>query len=81
MQSPCCSRCRAHLCTVPPLPRPHLAHPPLPPCRRSQPFQLLSLFPRAYLLPRFLDAQRCQHVIDMATKRLAPSGARRGSHS
>lgn len=39
-----------------------------------QPAQLLSLFPRAYLFPKFLDAERCQKVIDMASKRLAPSG-------
>lgn len=36
--------------------------------------QLLSLLPRAYLMPKFLDKARCQHVIDMASKRLAPSG-------
>ncbi|KAI7843720.1 hypothetical protein COHA_002618 [Chlorella ohadii] len=39
-----------------------------------QPMQLLSLLPRAYLMPKFLDKARCQHVIDMASKRLAPSG-------
>lgn len=40
-----------------------------------QPQQLLSLHPRAYLLPRFVDAERCQKVIDIASRRLAPSGA------
>ena len=50
--------------------------PPLPPgCLHvPQPMQLLSLQPRAYLMPKFLDKARCQHVIDMASKRLAPSG-------
>lgn len=43
--------------------------------------QLLSLLPRAYLMPKFLDKARCQHVIDMATKRLAPSGESSGKHS
>lgn len=47
---------------------------PRPPVPRLQPTQLLSLYPRAYLLPKFLDKARCQHVIDMASKRLAPSG-------
>ena len=50
-----------------------LARRPRCPCG-LQPMQLLSLYPRAYLLPRFVDPARCQHVIDMATRRLAPSG-------
>lgn len=36
--------------------------------------QQLSLHPRAYLMPRFLTQGQCDHVIAMATKRLAPSG-------
>ena len=43
-----------------------------------QPMQLLSLLPRAYLMPKFLDPARCQHVVDMASKRLAPSGGQGG---
>ncbi|KAL4434033.1 hypothetical protein ABPG75_000474 [Micractinium tetrahymenae] len=39
-----------------------------------QPMQLLSLYPRAYLMPRFLSKAQCKHVIDMASRRLAPSG-------
>ena len=39
-----------------------------------QPMQLLSWYPRAYLWPKFLDKARCEHVIAMAKKRLAPSG-------
>lgn len=46
--------------------------------KKLQPVQLLSLLPRAYLMPKFLDKARCQHVIDMATKRLAPSGESSG---
>lgn len=39
-----------------------------------QPMQLLSLYPRAYLMPRFLSQKQCDHVIAMAERRLAPSG-------
>lgn len=39
-----------------------------------QPMQLLSLYPRAYLMPRFLSKEKCDHVIEMANARLAPSG-------
>lgn len=39
-----------------------------------QPFQLLSWYPRAYLLPRFIDAQRAQHIVALAERRLRPSG-------
>ena len=39
-----------------------------------QPMQLLSWYPRAYLWPKFMDKARCEHVIAMAERRLAPSG-------
>lgn len=39
-----------------------------------QPAQLLSVYPRAYLYPRFIDAERAQHIIDLAKNRLGPSG-------
>ena len=56
---------------------------PGPLCLRCglQPMQLLSLYPRAYLMPRFLSQKQCDHVIAMAERRLAPSGAppRRGA--
>lgn len=35
--------------------------------------QVLSWEPRAVFFPNFLDAARCQHIIDIASKRLAPS--------
>lgn len=39
-----------------------------------QPMQLLSWHPRAYLFPKFIDRDMAQHVIDLASSRLAPSG-------
>jgi hypothetical protein len=39
-----------------------------------QPMQLLSFYPRAYILPKFMDAKRCADVIGVAVKELAPSG-------
>lgn len=39
-----------------------------------QPFQLLSWYPRAYLYPSFMDPARAQHIVEIAKKRLAPSG-------
>jgi len=39
-----------------------------------QPMQLLSWHPRAYLFPKFMDAEKCKHVIEIASKRLSPSG-------
>lgn len=39
-----------------------------------QPMQLLSWYPRAYIFPKFMDKARCNHVIEMAEKRLSPSG-------
>ena len=34
---------------------------------------MLSWNPRAVYFPNFLDAARCKHVVDLASKRLAPS--------
>ena len=54
--------------------------PPVPagvsghPMYTMQPMQLLSWYPRAYLFPRFMDLARCEHVIALAERRLAPSG-------
>lgn len=39
-----------------------------------QPMQLLSWYPRAYLFPKFIDRDMCNHVIKLAESRLAPSG-------
>lgn len=39
-----------------------------------QPMQLLSWHPRAYLFPKFMDADKCKHVIEVASRRLYPSG-------
>lgn len=39
----------------------------------TQPFQLLSWYPRMYLFPKFLDPERAQHVVKFAKARLAPS--------
>ena len=39
-----------------------------------QPMQLLSWYPRAYLFPKFMDQEKCNHVIALAEPRLAPSG-------
>lgn len=39
-----------------------------------QPFQILSWYPRAVLYPNFMDKAKCDHVIALAEKRLAPSG-------
>lgn len=39
-----------------------------------QPMQLLSWYPRAYLFPKFIDRDMCNHVIKIAESRLAPSG-------
>lgn len=39
-----------------------------------QPMQLLSWYPRAYLFPKFMDVEKCKHVISLAEKRLTPSG-------
>jgi hypothetical protein len=38
-----------------------------------QPMQLLSWHPRSYLFPKFIDRSMAEHVIELATKRLAPS--------
>lgn len=38
-----------------------------------QPMQLLSWYPRAYLFPKFIDRDMCNHVIKLAESRLAPS--------
>jgi len=38
-----------------------------------QPFQLLSWRPRAYLFPNFIDPVKCDHIVDLATRRLEPS--------
>lgn len=54
------------------LPSSLLPPPLLAPC--LQPMQLLSLFPRAYLMPHFVPKAKCEHVIEMANRRLAPSG-------
>lgn len=39
-----------------------------------QPMQLLSWYPRAYVFPRFMDEEKCNHVVELAEKRLSPSG-------
>jgi hypothetical protein len=39
-----------------------------------QPMQLLSWYPRAYLLPKFVDPGRCAEVVAAASALLAPSG-------
>jgi prolyl 4-hydroxylase len=39
-----------------------------------QPMQLLSWHPRAYLFPKFINRDMCEHVIALAESRLAPSG-------
>ncbi|CAD7696771.1 unnamed protein product [Ostreobium quekettii] len=37
------------------------------------PFQVLSWHPRTVLYPSFIDRERCEHVIRMAERKLAPS--------
>ncbi|GAB4815585.1 hypothetical protein N2152v2_002631 [Parachlorella kessleri] len=39
-----------------------------------QPLQLLSWYPRAYLLPDFLPPDKTRHMIEMAERQLHPSG-------
>lgn len=39
-----------------------------------QPMQLLSWYPRAYLFPKFIDREMCNHVVKLAESKLAPSG-------
>lgn len=39
----------------------------------TQPFQILSWYPRTYLFPGFLTAERAEHFIELAKARLAPS--------
>ena len=39
-----------------------------------QPMQLLSWYPRAYIFPKFMDLEKCNHVKGLAEKKLAPSG-------
>lgn len=54
-------------------------YPPVPtgetgqPSYVVQPVQLLSLYPRAFLFPKFLDREKCKHVITLAEHRLGPS--------
>jgi prolyl 4-hydroxylase len=38
------------------------------------PYQVVSWEPRAVYFPGFLDPERCQHIIGLASKHLAPSG-------
>jgi len=38
------------------------------------PYQVLSWEPRAVFFPGFLDKERCEHIIALASKHLAPSG-------
>lgn len=38
------------------------------------PYQVLSWEPRAVYFPGFLDKQRCEHIIRLASRHLAPSG-------
>lgn len=40
----------------------------------DQPFQLLSWYPRMYLFPGFIDDERCDHVVKIASDKLGPSG-------
>lgn len=37
------------------------------------PFQVLSWYPRILLFPGFLDKAKCEHVVELAKKQLAPS--------
>ncbi|KAL3140676.1 hypothetical protein ABBQ32_005240 [Trebouxia sp. C0010 RCD-2024] len=39
----------------------------------TQPFQVLSWYPRTYLFPSFLSAERAEHFVKLAKARLAPS--------
>lgn len=39
----------------------------------TQPFQLLSWYPRTYVFPRFLNTERAEHFVKLAKARLAPS--------
>lgn len=39
----------------------------------TQPFQVLSWYPRTYLFPGFLSAERAEHFVKLAKARLAPS--------
>lgn len=56
------------------------ARPPMTPAAsgdsfyRIFPFQILSWYPRIVVFPGFVDKARCDHVIAMAKKALAPSG-------
>ena len=59
------------------------AYPPLPaseigatghPFYTVQPMQLLSWHPRAYLFPKFISREMANHVIELASQRLTPSG-------
>ena len=54
----------------PPVGHGHSGHP----FYTVQPMQLLSWHPRAYLFPKFMDADKCKHVIEIASRRLYPSG-------
>lgn len=54
----------------PPVPTGESGHP----FYTVQPMQLLSWYPRAYIFPKFMDKARCDHVIKLAERRLAPSG-------
>uniref|UniRef100_A0A1D1ZU81 Fe2OG dioxygenase domain-containing protein n=1 Tax=Auxenochlorella protothecoides TaxID=3075 RepID=A0A1D1ZU81_AUXPR len=39
-----------------------------------QPFQLLSIYPRAYIFPKFLSEAEADKMVELAASRLAPSG-------
>ena len=54
----------------PPVGHGHSGHP----FYTVHPMQLLSWHPRAYLFPKFMDADKCKHVIEIASRRLYPSG-------
>lgn len=41
---------------------------------RTIPFQVLSWYPRIVLFPKFLDHDKCDHVIDLGRARLGISG-------
>lgn len=41
---------------------------------RMIPFQILSWYPRIVVFPGFIDKKRCNHIVDMANRRLFPSG-------